>query len=160
MAGGLVAERTINGSFGEVRDHNGLWMANVQQVDFRITIERRDVNRSGTRRTAYKAMGATGEGTVRQLKVTTEWLKRISEVMRSDVQQQFVGQLMVKLADPEALGTERVLLKNVKFWEISGGWQVNEIVEEEMPFTFEDISFPDEIRGDPLTPLPAYQTLG
>ena len=156
---GLVAERTISGSFGEVRDHNGVWLTNVQQIDFRITIERRDINVSGTRRTKYKAMGSSGEGSIRQLKVTSEWLKRVSEIMRSDTQQQFVGQLMVKLADPESLGTERVLLKNVKFWEISGGWQVNELVEEDIPFTFENISFPDEIRGDGLEPLARYVPL-
>ena len=155
---GLVPERTINGSFGEVRDENGNWLTNVQEVSFRITIDRSEVQMSGTRRTGYKATRTSGEGTLRQFKVTTDFIKRVSEMMRSDNSVQFRGQLMVKLDDPEALGRERVLLKAVKFWEINGGWRVGEIVEEEIPFTFEDIGFPKEIKGDPTT-IAAYAPL-
>ncbi len=155
---GLVPERTINGSFGEVRDENGDWLVNVQEVTFRISVDRSEIQMSGTRRTGYKATRTSGEGTLRQFKVTTEMIKRVSELMRDDNQSQFRGQLMVKLDDPEALGSERCLLKAVKFWEINGGWRVGEIVEEEVPFTFEDISFPDEIRGDPST-IAAYTAL-
>lgn len=155
---GLVPERTINGSFGEVRDENGLWLVNVQEVNFRITTDRQEIQMSGTRRTGYKATRTSGEGTLRQFKVSTDFLERVSELMRDDTQGQFRGQLMVKLADPEALGTERCLLKAVKFWEIDGGWRVGEIVEEEIPFTFEDIAFPDRIQGNPST-IAAYTPL-
>lgn len=148
----LQPEYTINGSFGEVHDESGNWLSNVQEVTFRISIDRRDVMRSGTRRMGYKAMGTTGEGTIRGFKVTSDMLERVASMMRSDTARQFVGQLMVKLEDPEALGTERVLLKSVKFWEIGGGWQVNELVEEEVPFTFEDISIPTPMRGNPNIP--------
>ena len=79
--------------------------------------------------------------------------------MRDDRQIQFVGQRMIKLDDPDALGTERCLLHGVKFWEINGGWRVGEILEEEIPFTFEDISFPDEITGDPSVNLNRYVQL-
>lgn len=151
----LQPERTINGSFGEVRDQDGLWLANVQEINYRIVIDRRDIQRSGTRRMGYKAMGTSGEGTMRGFKVTSMFLERVGAVMRDDGARQFVGQLMVKLADPEALGVERVLLKGVKFWEFSGGFQVGELVEEEIPFTFEDIDYPSVIRGDMLRPTSA-----
>lgn len=159
MPSGLVPERTINGSFGEVRDHNGTWLANVQETTFRITHDRRDLYRSGTRRMGYKLMGSSGEGTINMLKVTTEWLKRVAAPMQADDQPQFVGQLVTKLADPESLGVERVVLKAVKFWEIGSGWRVNELVEEEIPFTFEDIGFLDEIRGSALSPLGRFDRI-
>jgi hypothetical protein len=148
----LTPEYTINGSFGEVWDESGNWLANLQEVTFRVAIDRRDVMRSGTRRMGYKAMGTTGEGTIRGFKVTSQFLMRVVPMMQSDTARQFVGQLLVKLEDPEALGVERVLLKSVKFWEYGGGWQVNELVEEEIPFTFEDISVPTQIRGNMLLP--------
>ncbi len=157
---GLIPEHTINGSFGEVRDENGEWLVNVQEVNFRITTDRQEIQMSGTRRTGYKATRTQGEGTLRQFKVTTAIIKRVSELMRDDRQMQFVGQLMVKLDDPDSLGTERCLLKGVKFWEINGGWRVGEILEEEIPFTFEDIEFPDEITGDPSVNLGRYTPLG
>lgn len=148
----MVPEYTINGAFGEVWDQDGRWLANVQEISYRVTIDRRDVPRSGTRRMGYKAMGTMGEGTLRGFKVTSLFLERITPMMNSDSARQFVGQLLVKLDDPEALGTERVQLKAVKFWEYSGGFQVGELVEEEIPFTFEDISRPTVIRGDMLRP--------
>jgi hypothetical protein len=156
---GMIPEHTINGSFGEVRDENGDWLVNVQEVTFRITIDRQEIMMSGTRRKGYKATSTAGEGTLRQFKVTTAFIKRVSELMRDDRQLQFVGQLMVKLDDPDSLGTERVLLKGVKFWEINGGWRVGEIIEEEIPFTFEDIDFPDEITGDPSVNQNRYAPL-
>jgi hypothetical protein len=100
----------------------------------------------------YKAMGTSGEGNIRGFKVTSAFLQRIAVVMRDDNARQFVGQLMVKLADPEALGVERVLLKADKFWEFSGGFQVGELVEEDIPFTFEGIDYPSVIRGDMTIP--------
>jgi hypothetical protein len=148
----MVPEYTINGSFGEVRDQDGAWLANVQEINYRVMVDRRDIQRSGTRRMGYKAMGTSGEGTMRGFKVTSTFLERIAIVMRDDNARQFVGQLMVKLADPEALGVERVLLKAVKFWEFSGGFQVGELVEEEIPFTFEGIDYPTVIRGNMTLP--------
>jgi hypothetical protein len=148
----LVPEYTINGSFGEIWDQDGDWLANVQECRFTITVDRRDVLRSGTRRMGYKAMGTSGEGTIRGFKVTSEFLARVAVLMQNDNARQFVGQLLVKMDDPEALGVERVLLKSVKVWEYTGGWQVNELVEEEVPFTFEDIALPTQIRGDMLRP--------
>lgn len=156
---GLIPEHTINGSFGEVRDENGEWLTNVQELTFRVTIDRQEIQMSGTRRTGYKATRTAGEGNLRQFKVTTAFVKRVSELMRDDRQLQFVGQLMCKLDDPDSLGTERVLLKGVKFWEINGGWRVGEILEEDIPFTFEDIEFPDEITGDPSVNLNRYVEL-
>lgn len=153
----LVPEYTINGSFGEVRDQDGAWLANVQEISYRVMVDRRDVQRSGTRRMGYKAMGTSGEGSMRGFKVTSLFLQRIAVVMRDDNARQFVGQLMVKLADPEALGVERVLLKAVKFWEYSGGFQVGELVEEDLPFTFEGIDYPTVMNGNmviPRTPVP------
>ena len=59
---GLIPEHTINGSFGEVRDENGEWLTNVQELTFRITIDRQEIQMSGTRRTGYKATRTAGEG--------------------------------------------------------------------------------------------------
>ena len=160
MAGNLVPEMTINGSFGEVRDANGRWITQVQELTARVTVDRQDIQMSGTRKTGYKSMRTAGEGNLRMLKVTSEYLDIVSEIMRSDAQVQFVGQLMVTLKDPEALGHERVLLKGVKFWEAAFGFRVNEILEEDIPFTFFDLKLLDKIEGDPTVPLERYTALG
>lgn len=160
MSRNMVPEFVINGSFGEVRDANGKWISQVQEVSGRVTIDRQDIQMSGTRRTGYKAMRVSGEGNMRLFKVTSEYLELVSELMRSDRQPQFVGQLLVVLKDPDAIGYERVLLKGVKFWEAPVGFRVNEIIEEDIPFTFFTMKLIDAIEGDVTLPLDRYAALG
>lgn len=149
---GLIPEVTINGQFGELRDELGIWLTNVQQVDGRIMNERQEIRPAGQRGVGYKLKGVTGDGTIRQFKVTSQFLERISRVMRSPRSGLFVGELILKLDDVEALGVERIRLARVKMWEINFGWTVNEIVEESIPFTFEGLDFLDQIVGDPTRP--------
>lgn len=167
-------EFTINGSFGEVRRPDlstglDIFVASVQQVSFKIVKEKKEVMRSGTRIKGYKLMSVTGEGTMRGLKVTSDLLRIVGNVMhplnmgsgvdptitttaipRSILTGATVNvnkhhnvdyktSIEVTLDDPEALGIEIVQLKSVKIWEVNGGWQVNEVVEEEVPFTFDEI---------------------
>jgi hypothetical protein len=58
---------------------------------------------------------------------------------------------MVNLDDPEAIGAEQIRVVGVKFSEINFGWRVNEIVEESVPFTFEDIQIVKKITGNLVT---------
>ena len=125
----LQPERTINGSWGELRDENGDWLSHAQDITFTLRIRREEVHRSGTTKVGYKRMGKMGEGRLRQYKVDSRALKRMINQYADDREPLFVGQLMVKLDDPDALGVERVLLKAVKFWEIDGGFRVNEILD-------------------------------
>jgi hypothetical protein len=148
---GLVPEVTINGTFGELR-LNGTWLVNVQQVDGRIQIDRHEMRMAGKRAYGYKMTGIQCTGTIRQFKVTSELFKLITNPFRGPRLPMSVVSLIVKLDDVEALGVERVALENVKFWEINFGYQVNDIVEESIPFTAEGLSFLDEIVGDPTRP--------
>lgn len=148
---GLIPETVINGTFGELR-LDGQWLVNVQQVDARAAIDRNDIRMAGQRGYGYKMMGVRGEGTIRQFKVTTQMFELITRPLRNPRQPMFVGQLIVKLDDVEALGVERILLDRVKFWEINFGYQVNDIVEESIPFTYEGLEFLDQIIGDPTRP--------
>ncbi len=146
----MVPEYTINGSFGEVRDQDGNWLANCQRVEGKIAIDKETLKLSGTRKTAHKAKGVEGTGTLSMLKVTSDFLQKIGEFQRNDRSVHFVGQLVVTLDDPESLGAEKILLKGVKFWEIGFGWEVDQIVKDEIPFTFFDHELLNPIAGDML----------
>lgn len=155
----LNPDYIIDGSYGELRDENGDFLSQVQEVSFSLRTERQEIMRSGTRQVGYKAMSTSGEGSIRGYKVTSRFLELVSRMFRADRQQIFVGQLMVKLDSPGALGAERVLLEGVKFWEIDGGWSVNTMVEETVAFTFEGFRFLDQIEGDPTVDLQRYENL-
>jgi hypothetical protein len=59
----LNPDRTINGSYGELF-LDGVWQTQVQRVEGRITINRREVRLAGARQTGYKATGTAGDGTI------------------------------------------------------------------------------------------------
>jgi len=157
----MVPQYAINGSLGEVRDENGKWIANAQEVTGKIVIDKKEIMMSGSRSVGYKAGAVRGDGTLRMLKVTSEWILKVSEIMRDPAQPQFIGQLLYKLEDPDSLGVERVLLKNVQFWEVGFGWKLDELVEDEIPFTFTDIEFLDVIdpNADFVTYVNKYKPL-
>lgn len=145
----MLPTNTINGSFGELY-LDGRFMAQAKGVKAKITIDKEEIQLSSTRRTGYKAKGVKGDGTLTLYKVTSEMLERISSYMSNgrSVMPVF-SRLVIQLDDPESLGVERVALKGVKFWEIEFGFELDKIMEEEIPFTFDSIEFEQKIVGDP-----------
>lgn len=145
----MNGDRVINGSFGECYI-DGEFVSEAKEIKATIRIDREEVRRSSTRNTAYKAKGVMGEGTLVLHKVTSKFLKMLADFManpRSKVPT--ITRLVVQLDDPESLGVERVALKNVKFWELEFGWTLDSLLEESIPFTFEDIEMEKAISGDP-----------
>lgn len=161
----MVPEYTILGSFGELYDPDGNFMSNVQEVTANIQIDRQDIMMSGTRRVGYKYTSVHGEGTMRGFRVTSRMARLIAAPMSDDRQPQWVGSLMVTLRDPEILhdssGTpqiEQIQLQRCKWWGVNLGWAVNQIVEEDTPFTFQNIVWLSEIAGDPTATAPGNFT--
>lgn len=158
MANGqLQPEFTILGSFGELHDSEGNFLSNIQEVSAQVTIDRQDIMMSGSRRVGYKYTSVHGEGTMRGFRVSSLMARRVADVMAHDRVPQWTGDITIKLADPEtqpvpgdatrAPQIERIKLKRCKWWGINLGWAVNQIVEEDTPFTFQDIEWLSEIRG-------------
>jgi len=143
----------INGSFGEVLHGDGRWLTEIQNIQATVKINRRDIMRAGTRAIGYKPMTVSGEGTIGLLKVTSDFAKVVTEMMRGGNDQlQKVTTLTIKLNDPEALGIEQTRLIGVRFWEINLGFGVDDIIEENVPFTFENIEGNNWITGNPSDP--------
>jgi hypothetical protein len=134
----LSSDRVINGSFGKVYLQDGRWLANIQRVEARIAIERREIRPPGTRETGYKAMNTTGEGTLSGFKVNSFWVREIGRYQREPRSKHPRYTLRYVLDDPDAFGQEEIELKYVKFWEAPLGYTANEILEESVPFTFQN----------------------
>lgn len=159
--GTMQSEFAINGSFGEVYTQDGDYLAEVQRVEATIRVGRRDIMVAGSRKTRYKAMNVMGEGQLATIKVTSRFDEIVSEMIRSDRQLQRILTLRVKVDDPEALGVEEYRLAKVKLWELSIGFNVNDIIEQTIPFTFEEYEPVQWIRGNSLVSQHAsrYQAL-
>lgn len=144
----LNPERVINGSFGELLDENGIWLANCQGISFSVNNERKSWKAIGSRRTAYKLTGTFGEGTIDFLKVNSENMVRIAATMWDQSIALPQGVLVVFLDDPESSGIETIVLQGVKMWIVNGGWKVNEFIQESVQFTFHTLNMPSQV---PLT---------
>jgi hypothetical protein len=88
------------------------------------------------RQTGYKATGTAGDGTITGFKVTSYFLRTVGAYQRHSRSRQVPALIRYELDDPEAFGSEVVELIGVKFWEVPIGFQVDELVEEAIPFTF------------------------
>jgi hypothetical protein len=141
----LDATRTINGSYGEVW-HDGVWLTNVQSAEATVEIDKEEIKRSGTRWVGHKVTSLTGSGTISGYKITSDFISLIGSVA-TDRGKPYVTSIILKLADPEAYGAERVMLKGVQFDQIPlGKFEVGSLVEEELPFTFSGYDLLDKIK--------------
>jgi Phage tail tube protein len=142
----LDASRTIDGTYGYVY-HNGQWLTNIRQCQLNVEIEKEEIKRAGTRWTAHKVVGLSGKGTISGYKVTSDMVRLIGQVA-NDSARSYVTELIVKLADPEAYGYERIRVKGVVFDNIPlMNFEVGQIVEEELNFTFTGYEFLDAIKA-------------
>lgn len=155
MPNQMVPEYTILGSFGELYDTEGKFMANIQEVSISIQIDRQDIMMSGSRRVGYKYTSVRGEGSMRGFRVSSTMARRIAAPMRDDRAPQWVGTVRCVLNDPETLQDangnpqrEEVALERCKWWGVNLGWAVNQIIEEDTPFTFQNIRWLSAIEGD------------
>ena len=166
MAHSTTAEQTINGAFGELQitnlitpnstdgsttDTNTETLANVQSVEARVNVDRRDIKLAGSRMTHYKAIGASGEGSFTIFRVTSMFMNLgVDALKESDGFSSLGGgsdgtkhlSLTVTMNDPESPGTagETILLENVQIWEIPFGFSVDDLVQQTITFTFQSMS--------------------
>jgi hypothetical protein len=145
--------KVINGSYGEayeILDPEGAatesFLANISGVEARIAVDRMDVPRSGTRRMGYKRGNITITGTMTGYKVTSRWVERFaSEADTETAPAPIVFEIW--LDDPESLGTEKVRLTGVQFWEVPIGFSVGDMVEEDIPFTATGVEVMESVTG-------------
>lgn len=133
----MDSTKVMNGTYGQVF-HEGVWLMNIRQVDATIEFNKQEIQRAGTRWTGHKITSIKGSGSMSGYKVTTDFLDRIGSMAESDANGVFVTELIFKLNDPESYGELSVRLKGVQFDKVEVlKFEVGNIVEEELPFTFE-----------------------
>lgn len=137
--------RQINGSWGQLW-WDGELIYEVESFDAKVTVEREDVVMAGTLDIDSKMTGLKGEGTFRVKKVFSRGLKKLLSAWKEgrDIRSQLIG----KLADPDAYGTERVVINNVWFNELTLMQFEKGPLTREFPFGFtpSDVDFPDLIE--------------
>ena len=132
----IRGNEVINGTFGEVWV-DGSYMAEVTGLEASISIDYEDINVPRKLSTAKKMLGYAGEGTLTFHKVSSRFIKLLSDDLKAG--KQTAVTIISKLDDPDAQGAERVALKNVTFEGLNlANWEAKAAGEDEISFAFEE----------------------
>ena len=142
----------VHGRFGELYV-GGQVVAECTGIEYTVEVEQVEVNQVGARWTRQIPGRITGSGTLNMLKVYSVWedivldyaSKSVSELRneRDAGNRAFKSfELVVSLNDPNALDSqeERTILKDVRFFQMTGGFQVADLINRDMPFSFSGVS--------------------
>ena len=142
MATNITSDRVINGSYGELWI-DGEKMAEVYGLDAQMEVLKAEVPICGiSSGVGKKFTGLNGTGSLRFNKVSSTFSKKQAEAIKEGTP--LVSTIISKLADPSVAkyGHERLELRQVQFDTISlAQWEAGNLVQQEVPFTFEDFNF-------------------
>lgn len=126
--------KKINGTFGDLWI-NDYYLAEVLGLQAKATINKEEVKQTGSLTKGYKVTGVDGKGTVKLNKVSSLFIKLLSDNIKDGKMPTF--DIISKLADPASDGIERVKLSGCTFDELTlADWEAGKLGEESYPFTF------------------------
>lgn len=136
-------EQVINGSFGEIWA-NGEYCAEVFGFTAEIDLGFADVNMVRNLGKAKKLTEYEGKGELKLNKVTSKFMRLVSENLKAG--KQTTVSIISKLDDPDALGAERVSIKDATLEKLTlASWEAKSLGEETIPFSFTDWDILDSI---------------
>ena len=115
-------EKTINGTFGEVWIDD-YYAAETTGLEAKVTLEKTEVNQTGSLAKGYKVTGIDCKGTVKMNKVTSFFINLLSENIKAG--KTTTCTIISKLEDPDAYGAERVKLTGLMSLHWQTGKQRN-----------------------------------
>lgn len=132
----MDVKNTINGTYGSIWVDNELW-AETDSFTATVNIDYEDVNIAGSLATHKKQTGWNGTGSMTIKKVNS----RVATKVANNVKNGTVPRMKIvgKLADPDALGTERVALYDVTFDSfILMNFEQKTVMTQDVAFAFSD----------------------
>ncbi|GLY12213.1 phage tail tube protein [Bacillus badius] len=139
---------TISGKEGRLF-LDGEEMAYVKSFEATLEKNKTEVPILGRRVTGHKTTGASGTGTLTVYKATSRFVRIMMNYVKNGEDPYFTFQEVLN-DKSSGRGTERVTLYDVNFdsAKVAGLNAEGEVLEEELPFTFEDIDMTEELRED------------
>jgi len=130
------AGQVISGTWGEMW-LNGNKMSETSSLQAKVSLKKTSVNMCGSLVDGQKVSGMELKGTLKMHKVSSTMINYLSASIKNGKTPEFT--IISKLADPDSLGAERIVLKSVIFDELTLiDWEAKKNGEESMPFTFMD----------------------
>ena len=136
-------KRVINGTWGSV------WVDSEKinecyGLQATVEVKREAVKVCGDLWEHNKMVGCKGKGTIKMNRVSSRFVEKIFNILETGKDAVFEIQSM--LEDPDALGLETIVLKNVTFDELSmQNWEAEQPGTYEVPFSFAGSEYADKI---------------
>lgn len=138
--------RAINGAYGQVWLEGDL-VREATGLKAEISLEFMDVPMCGSLAKHQKVSGMNCNGSITMTKVNSRMAIKLSEMLKAGKTPSFT--IISKLADPDAYGAERVVLKNCQFSTLTlADWATKTLGSVTQPFTFTDWDFLDMIEPE------------
>nr|DAJ90864.1 MAG TPA: tail tube protein [Caudoviricetes sp.] len=133
---GYTSDQVFNGTYGEVW-FDGDYMAETESLKAEVDLSYESVSRVRNLTDGKKLIGIEGKGEAKLKKVSSYVTKKMSGKLKKGKSPSFT--IISKIADPDAIGAERVALYGCKFDKmILADWERKKVGEESYSFTFED----------------------
>lgn len=141
----LTGNRVISGTWGEIwLDED--YVSEVTGFNAKFNFNKDKIQFCGQLAEDTKVMSTNGTGSLSMHKVSSRMLVKIGERITKGQDARF--KIITKLADPDAFGTERIVIRNVSFDDLTlANWEVGVNGKVEAPFTFTDYEVLDKV-GD------------
>lgn len=144
MAAMYDSKRAINGTYGEVRLEGEL-VREATGLKADMALEFIDVPMCGDLAKHQKVSGMSGNGSITMTKVNSRMAIKLSDMLKKGKTPTFT--IISKLADPDAYGAERVVLKNCQFSTLTlADWTSGQVGSITQNFTFTDWDYLDIIE--------------
>lgn len=139
------AKRVIAGTWGQVW-LNGELLSECYGGQAKVSADKEKVVMCGRLIDGHKVLGHSGTGSLRFHKVNSRMGELLAKAMKDGSDPRFT--VILKLADPDAYGAERIALYNVSFDDLTlFDFEAKSLGKVESPFTFEDFEYLDLISA-------------
>lgn len=132
----MKASQVFNGSHGELW-LDGDYMAEATACNAEVNLEKAEIKIVKRLCKNYKVTGYECKGKIKLNKVSSYMIKKLSDKMKQAKQVSF--EIVSYINDPDAIGAERVVIKDAVFDKlILVDWEAGKMGEEEYEYTFTD----------------------
>lgn len=138
------AKRVMSGTWGSVW-LDGELISEISAFQAKFAYNKEKVGICGKMISDTKVMSMDGTGSLTMHKVNSRMILLIGDAIQNGQDLRF--EIIGKLADPDAYGTERIALRGVSFDDLTlADWQHGKVGSITAPFTFSDFELLDAVQ--------------
>ena len=141
MADSFNAQQVMSGTQGEIWI-DGKHMAQVTAFKATVKLIKEEVHQVKKMGKQYKVTGWEGTGNVKMNHISSYFMDLMAENIKNA--HQTIVTIIAKLDDPDAIGAERVVIRDATFDKLSlMDWSAKKLADDDYDFTFTDFDVMD-----------------